>query len=114
MESLCIGEDVVSARARAVSLGPTGWHIVFAPPLGGVSPYVEPSAVIEVLLQYGDFVRIGIKVAKDESGPWRLGFFFVEDGVEKSVGFEGVFCDGGSSSVAIGVVRSWIDMVFKV
>ena len=59
-------------------------------------------------------MRVGIKVAKYESGPWRLGFFFVEDGVEDTVGFKGVLSDRGSSSVAIGVVRSWVDMVFKV
>ena len=57
---------------------------------------------------------VSIEVAEDESWSWWLGFFFVEDGVEESVGFESVFGDGGSSSVAVGVVSSWVDMVFKV
>ena len=76
--------------------------------------YVEPGAIIEVLLQDGDFVRISIQVAKDEGRAWRLSIFLVEDGVENAVGFECVFGDGGSSGVAIGVVRSWVDLVFEV
>ena len=75
---------------------------------------VKPSAVIEVLLEDGDFVRISIQVAEDEGWARRLCIFLVEEGVENAVSFECVFGDGGASGVAIGVVSSGVDLVFEI
>ena len=92
LESLSVGEDVVSSRAWAVGVYKTCWFTVLSTPLLSVGPDVEPCLFLELLREGRYVLRVGVEVAEDEGWSLRVLRFFMQYGLYDSVG---LFCNFG-------------------
>ena len=95
LESLSVGEDVVSSRAWAVGVYKTCWFTVLSTPLLSVGPDVKPYLFLELLREGRYVLRVGVEVANHESRSLRMLRFLVKDCLYDSVVFFAilVFCD---------------------
>ena len=91
LESLSVGEDVVSSRAWAVGVNKTCWFAVLSPPLLSVGSDVKPYLFLELLREGRYVLRVGVEVAKHEGWSHRVLRFSTQYGLYDSVCFLGNF-----------------------
>ena len=114
LKSVCVRKNVISSRSRAVRVHKTSGFAVFSAPLVGVGSHIKPGFVVELFGQRLYFVRVRIQITEDEGRPVRVLCFFMQYGLDYSVGFLGDFGVLRTSGIAISVVGSWIQQMFDV